>query len=105
MNKDSRPSIFRITTNNLGDESSMVGDTKEEIDHRLKEDNQEAPCYICKQKAGFRILPKNDSVPLDMFLEKYGYICEYCLKQGYVDNKRYGIRPITENTNSTMILI
>lgn len=104
---DNRPDAFRVRTVDLGCGVDDGGLYKSDIDSMFKEETDELgkDCYICHSAATHRIIPKIDALDNEA-VRKRGYVCENCLRLGYVNKEEYGIRKVEgTNGNSSMILV
>lgn len=103
---DNRPNAFRINTIDLGCEEGTAdspGIDKKEVDKIFTEDSYDPKCYRCGEIATHRVIAKhpNDN---NMYIEKYGYICDNCISCGFLDSSRYGIRRVVTDNSSSILL-
>jgi hypothetical protein len=50
-------------------------------------------CIICSNTAKYRLIPKHAHLATAQIQDK-GFICEHCLRQGYVSPSDYGLRSL-----------
>lgn len=50
-------------------------------------------CIICSNTAKYRLVPKHTHLATAQIQDK-GFICEHCLRQGYVSPNDYGLRSL-----------
>lgn len=71
--------------------------TKQDIDSVFKTQylnpSTTHPCIYCGEPSIVRIIPKEDRFNTAEVEDK-GYMCEYCVKEGYLNSEHYGIRPL-----------
>lgn len=84
-----KPSIFNIRAYREY-RSNM---SKEEVDIAFTgaQDDTAPRCYVCTNYAQYEIFHKQDDATIPDIPNR-GFICDHCMKKGYLDNKQYNLR-------------
>jgi len=87
-----QPNPFDITSYDLGD--NKTGIDRLGVDRLFSNThNNNHICLICSKIPKYRLIPKQDHLATAEIQDR-GFICAYCIQQGYIDPDDYGLREL-----------